>query len=104
MVPQHGALARGLCLVAIGAYAFAAHQYLPVWRNSYTLWNYARQQTPSLVIVHRKWADALQESGDIDAALAELQYALDERHPSEAEATLIKSLQVEWAALHRRRE
>ena len=90
-------LSRGLCLVAIGAYAFAAHHYLPVWRNSYTLWSYARQQTPTLVIVHRKWADALQESGDIDGALAELQYALDELAPSQAEETLLKSLQVEWS-------
>jgi len=91
-------LARGLCFTAIGAYAGAAYHYLPVWRNSYTLWDHARQQTPALVIVRRKWADALQESGDIDGALRELQYALDQLDPIEGEVTLIKSLQVEWAA------
>ena len=91
-------LTRAVCVVAIGAYACATQHYLPVWRNPMTLWAYARQQTPSLIIVHRQWADALHASGDIPAAIAELQDILDHMHPDEGEANLAKELQAKWAA------
>ena len=91
------AVTVGLGVVAIGAYATAATHYLPVWQNPITLWSYARQHTPSLVVVHRQWADALQRSGDTPGALAELQYTLDHCHPDEGEITLIKELQLEWS-------
>ena len=92
-------VARGVGLVAIGAYASLSVQYLPVWRNPLTLWDYARQKTPTLVIVHRQWADAMKGSGDIDGALQELQQTLDTRHPDAGEVDLIHRMQAEWSAL-----
>lgn len=88
----------GVSLVAITASARLTALYLPVWRNPMTLWSYAREQTPSLVIVQRQWADALRLSGDVEGALLVLQEILDRHHPDEGEVTLIHQLQREWSS------
>lgn len=90
-------VASMLGLSAIGAYTAESVKYLKVWRNPITLWSYARDHQPSLVVVQRQWADALYRSGDTPGALAALQYTLDHCHPDEGEVNLILELQAEWS-------
>ena len=97
VVKAGGLLAVILCLSAIGAYASESVKYLQVWRNPITLWSYAREHQPSLVVVQRQWADALYSSGDTPGALAALQYTLDNCQPDEGEVNLIRELQAEWS-------
>ncbi len=91
------ATAVSICCIGIGAYAEASVKYLAVWRNPVSLWSYAREHTPSLVIVQRQYADALYRSGDTPGALDALQYTLDNCQPDEGEVTLIHELQAEWS-------
>lgn len=87
-----------LSITIVGAYFTASMNYLPVWRNPRTLWEYARQQTPSLPIVHIQWADALYLSGDVTGALAALEVAAQHPQLDEGNLMVIEMLQGKWSA------
>ncbi len=87
-----------LSIAIVGAYLMASMNYLPVWRNPLTLWEHARQQTPSLPIVHIQWADALYRSGDVPGALAALEVAAKHPKLDEGNRSNIDTLRQEWSA------
>lgn len=82
----------------VGAYLIASMNYLPVWRNPLTLWEHARQQTPSLPIVQIQWADALYLSGNVTEALAALDIAAQHPKRDEGNMMVIEKLRNEWTA------
>ncbi len=92
------ATAFTLSMAIVGTYFLASMNYLPVWRNPLTLWKHARQQTPSLPIVHIQWADALYLSGDVSGALAALEVAAQHPQLDEGNVLVIEKLREEWSA------
>jgi hypothetical protein len=86
-----------LSMAVVGGSLLASMSYLPVWRNPLTLWEHARQQTPSLPIVDIQWADALYRSGDVPGALEALEVAA--KHPKLDEGNLsnIDTLRKKWS-------
>jgi protein O-mannosyl-transferase len=87
-----------LSIAIVGASMGVSMNYLPVWRNPRTLWDHARQQTPSLPIVHINWADALYRSGDVQGALEALEVAAQHPKLDEGNVKNIESLRKEWSA------
>lgn len=87
-----------LSIAIVGAYFMASMNYLPVWRNPRTLWEYARQQTPSLPIVHIQWADALYLSGDVTGAFAALEVAAQHPQLDEGNLMVIENMRRKWSA------
>ena len=99
-------VSRGvLSLTLVGAYLLASMNYLPVWRNPISLWSHARQQTPSLPIVHIQWAEALHRTGDVQGALEALGIAAKHPKLDEGNVSNIDTMRQEWSALlpHRSR-
>ena len=87
-----------LSIAIVGAYFMATMSYLPVWRNPRALWEHARQQTPSLPIVHIQWADALYRSGDVTGALEALEVAAKHPRLDEGNVSNINTMRHEWSA------
>ena len=87
-----------LSAAVIGGSLCASMSYLPVWRNPIRLWSHARQQTPSLPIVHIQWADALYRSGDVPGALAALEVAAKHPKLDEGNRSNIDMLRKAWSA------
>lgn len=94
--PLKSALATALSAVAIGGYGAATLAYLPVWQSPYSLWSYARRQTPSLTVVQVQWAITLHDLGETDQAQEVLHYALEHCNPDEADQKRIELLLAEW--------
>ncbi len=72
--------------------AWGTAQYLPVWRNPLSLWDHARQATPSLPTVHYQWALALTDAGRFQEAITALDFALTNCNPDEVDQNRILKL------------
>ena len=92
------AATAALSAAVIGGSLLASKSYLPVWRNPISLWSHARQQTPSLPIVHIQWADALYRSGDVQGALEALEVAAKHPQLDEGNQSNIDTMRQEWSA------
>jgi tetratricopeptide (TPR) repeat protein len=79
-VTHRSAAARTLGYVLLAAFVLvltvAARERVPIWRDGVTLWTDVLTRYPTLPTgyTHRAWA--LQEKGDVDRALADLDEAL----------------------------
>lgn len=78
--------------VLIGIMTWGTLGYLPVWRNPHSLWSYARQQSPTIPIVHIQWALTLRDLGRVEEARDILHGILDNGQPDQAEQDLIHTL------------
>lgn len=85
-------LATAMSAALIGCYAWGTLNYLPVWKDSYALWSYARTQVPEVVKVQIQWALTLHDLGRSAEACAALQQALQQGGSDQAEQDLIESL------------
>ncbi|WP_146510932.1 hypothetical protein [Thalassoglobus neptunius] len=93
----NSAIAVTFGVVLCGLYTFRTLEYLSVWTNPVTLWNYARQTTPSLPVVQIQWAITLESEGRRDLAIQTLQKAM-EQNPDAGDAERIQSKIDLWSA------
>jgi len=85
-------LSIGLVLTALGC--TSAH--LPVWRNSFTLWNHAMEYVPHLPVVRMQLALTHYDSGRTRQAIRILQRALLECEPDEADRRRMNDAVLSW--------
>ncbi|MEW4490018.1 hypothetical protein AB1L42_18185 [Thalassoglobus sp. JC818] len=84
------AIAVTLGVMLCGLYTLRTLDYLNVWANPVTLWNHARQITPTLPVVQIQWAITLESEGRRDLAIQTLQRAM-EQNPDSGDAERIQS-------------
>jgi hypothetical protein len=66
-----------LCVVAaVSGYGQRTVEYLPVWKNSLSLWTYATQKTPTLAVTWIQLALTHHALGHTDKAVATLHTAM----------------------------
>ncbi|MCA8998974.1 MAG: hypothetical protein KDA80_18385 [Planctomycetaceae bacterium] len=86
------ALATILSTALLAVAAWSTLGYLPVWKEPLLLWHHARQETPSLTVVHIQWAITLESLGHTEQAQAALETALAETDPDEGDRRRIQEM------------
>lgn len=97
-IPALGRITKwsaGLAMVT--AALVATTQHLPVWQNSFTLWNHAMQHVPQLPAVRMQFALTHYDSGQKAEAVRILHRALQECHPDEADLNRMQKAADKWA-------
>ena len=95
MISEHGLrfCAQILApLLAIAILVSMAKSHLPVWKNSLALWQDASSKQPQLAVVQYQLADALVETGDRQAAIGVLDWAMKNCHPDAADRTRMSEM------------
>lgn len=88
---------RALAGVAIVAASLAATvQHLPVWRNSFSLWEHAGQQQPLIPVVRIQMALTLHDNGRLQDAVRVLSLALLETSPDTADRQRMQRAIQQW--------
>lgn len=82
--------------VILTALTVRTHFYLPVWRDSRSLWEHAATQTPDLPLVQYQLADAFFESGQRDRAIRLLEDAAKSERTDPADRTRFAETLAEW--------
>ncbi|MCH2200340.1 MAG: hypothetical protein MK102_00100 [Fuerstiella sp.] len=85
-------LSLGLVVAAL----LATTQHLPVWRNSFTLWNHAMTQVPQLPAVRMQLALTYHDSGQNRQAVGILQQALLECQPDDCDRKRMDDAVEQW--------
>ena len=68
-----GSMAAVVMMAGTLVYAEKTQQYLPVWKNSLSLWSYATQQTPTLPVTWIQLAYTLESEGRLEEAISILE-------------------------------
>ena len=89
------ALAAAACSLVFAA-STATRSYLPVWKNSETLWAYAMQHVPQLVVVHIQTALNLHDTGRVREAIAVLENAQQVCRADELDQRRIRKTIDDW--------
>ena len=74
----------------------ATSDYLPVWKNSNTLWAHAMKQTPELMVVRIQQAHTLYDQGRETDAMRVLHAALSDCPKTSVDRERIQKLLEEW--------
>ena len=85
-----------LSLGLVVATLLATTQHLPVWRNSFTLWNHAMTQVPQLSAVRMQLALTYHDSGQNRQAIRILQQALLECQPDDRDRKRMHDAAEQW--------
>ena len=88
------AIGCGLTLAA----AEASRSYLPVWKNSDTLWAHALNRVPQLVVVHIQHALNLHDTGRVREAIVVLENARQNCHADDLDQRRIDRAIQDWNA------
>jgi len=83
-----------MCLIAL--YARETHQYLPVWRDGMSLWQYANSRVPQLPVVQIQLANTFHDAGNDTEAVRVLENALVNSQPDELDRRRILRKLDEW--------
>lgn len=83
-------------LIVVAAFAVHTFNYLPVWRNGWTLWSHAKEQTPELTVVQIQWANTLHDHGKTAAAISTLEQALEHCSPGAVDRERIEQKLRDW--------
>lgn len=81
---------------AVGACVVATTNHLPVWRNSFALWEHARAEQPDIPVVRIQMAYTLHDSGQVRDAVTVMSEALAETEPDEADRRRMRQAIEEW--------
>ncbi|MCH2209989.1 MAG: hypothetical protein MK110_01705 [Fuerstiella sp.] len=85
-----------LSLGLVGAALLATTLHLPVWRNSFTLWDHAMTQAPQLPVVRMQLALTYHDSGRNRQAVRTLQQALLECQPDDRDRKRMREAAERW--------
>jgi hypothetical protein len=85
-----------LSLSLVVAALLSTTQHLPVWQNSFTLWNHAMTQVPQLPAVRMQLALTHYDSGQKRQAVRILQQALLECQPDERDEKRMNEATNKW--------
>ncbi|MFO0429466.1 MAG: hypothetical protein ACK526_23055, partial [Planctomyces sp.] len=77
--------------------AIQTNQYLPVWKNSESLWNHAMKHVPQLTVVRIQLALTLHDGGRPEEAIQILQTALKECQPDDQDRRRMQEAIVTWS-------
>lgn len=87
----------GLFAVLV-AYACGTASYLPVWRDSLSLWHHAVTQVPQLPVVRIQLANTLHARGEDRIAVSLLESTLAECRPDRLDERRIEQKLIAWRA------
>ncbi len=85
-------ISMGLVVAAL----IGTTQHLPVWRNSFTLWEHAMEHVPQLPAVRMQLALTHYDNGQTRQAVRILQKAILECHPDEADRMRMVDAKDKW--------
>jgi len=93
------------CSGYVAVMAIVTLVYVPVWRNSFTLWNYTLKHNPDCSRAHNNLGTVYEQRGEIDKALAHYVYAMQvdpmlSSAPSNVAMTMVKLGQLDEAESH----
>ena len=94
--PMASLLRWTLGLTFVAGAAWNTSEHLPVWRNSFTLWNHAMQHVPHLPVVRMQLALTHYDSGQTPMAIYILQRALLECRPDTADRERMEKAVHNW--------
>ncbi|MFN8708214.1 MAG: hypothetical protein ACK50J_16170 [Planctomyces sp.] len=77
--------------------AIQTNQYLPVWKNSESLWNHAMKHVPQLTVVRIQLALTLHDEGRPKEAIEIMQTALKECQPDDQDRRRMQEAIVTWS-------
>lgn len=89
-------LAGVAVLMATVGLIHRTREHLPVWRNDLALWEHAVSHVPELSVVQIQRAISLHNSGNTEAALETLDYALAHCNPDERDRERIAAKKTAW--------
>jgi hypothetical protein len=85
-----------LCLTVVAAALSVTVQHLPVWKNSFTLWNHAMTKVPRLPVVRMQLALTHYDCGRKREAVRILQQGLLECQPDKRDRKRMNDATEQW--------
>ncbi|MBX3441787.1 MAG: hypothetical protein KF774_05230 [Planctomyces sp.] len=99
-----GAVVAVLLIGLTAGYSTAAQSYVPVWRNSRSLWRHALERAPDMPVVQIQWALTLHSEGRVFEACATLEQARTSGRIDDGDRRRIQRLLEEWRGTPRSEE
>ncbi|QDT26864.1 hypothetical protein Enr10x_21750 [Gimesia panareensis] len=85
-----------LVLALVSRFSLQTEQYLGVWKNGLSLWQYTSRQVPQLPVVQIQLANSYHQQGDSARAVAILRQALRDTDPDRLDQARIEQKLNDW--------
>ena len=88
-----------LVLGLLTRYSLLTEQYLYVWKDGLTLWQYTSQQVPQLPVVQIQLANSYHSQGEHARAIAIIKQAMQDLNPDELDRQRMEQKVRDWEQL-----